>query len=117
MTENLKAQKLPEADYPRELWFAALNAYREIGLRSGGTTSDRVNAIADAILAERQRIADELFERPGFMVASSDFSGDYVKISFPSMKAMHDFHDAMVRLSQFKSAHPHSPSVEMERSA
>jgi hypothetical protein len=57
MSDTLKAQKLPEADYPKEIWFAALNAYREIGLRSDGSTSDRVNAIADAILAERYRSA------------------------------------------------------------
>jgi hypothetical protein len=50
---ELKAQKLPEAEYPKEIWFSALNAYREIGLRQGGATSDRVNAIVDAILAER----------------------------------------------------------------
>jgi hypothetical protein len=52
---ELKAQKLPEAEYPKEIWFSALNAYREIGLRQGGTTSDRVNAIADAIIVDRER--------------------------------------------------------------
>lgn len=52
---HLMAQKVPEAEYPKEVWFAALNAYQEIGNRQQGTTSDRVNAIADAIMAERER--------------------------------------------------------------
>ncbi len=74
------------------------------GLFATASQDDRqsvANAIARAILAERKRIANELFHRDGFMTLSSDFTGDYVKISFRSMKDAQDFHAAMVGLSQF----------------
>jgi hypothetical protein len=61
-----------------------------------------IGAAVKGLEAESERIASDLFNRNGFMTACSDKGSHYVKISFPNMDEMHDFHRAMVALSVFR---------------
>jgi hypothetical protein len=64
---KMRAQKLPESPYPRDIWFAALNAAREIVTHKSGA-----KPIADAILAERQLRQREVAKAEGDYTAGFD---------------------------------------------
>ena len=66
--------------------------------------------VARAILAERQRIADDLFHRNGFMLAKTGDGKHSVEISFRTLEEMHEFHRVLCELSRFKSRGPSLPS-------
>lgn len=71
-------------------------------------SQERIISVAQRWLDdERRKIADSIFQLDAFMTATSDFTGDYVRIAFKSTNDMHEFHRAMVFLSSLKSTvHP-----------
>ena len=86
---------------------AILNkAYKEEGFsnhyRLIGKTAREI--IANAILAERTRIASSLFNRPAFMLAVAGDGKPYVKIEFGTLEEMQDLHGALVELSKHKAS-------------
>jgi hypothetical protein len=72
--------------------------------------------MAKAILSERQRIADSLFKRNGFMLAKTGDGKHSVEISFRALEEMHDFHRALCELSWFTRLSPAIDEAKLRRS-
>jgi len=59
--------------------------------------------VSNAILAERERCATNLFDREAFMTAVSGDGDPYVKVQFKTLKEMQSFHRELCKLAAIRS--------------
>ncbi|MBX5206716.1 hypothetical protein [Rhizobium sp. NZLR11] len=90
-------------EIPDDIMKAACVCVSELPIIPDGWDEFEVaKLIAKAILAERQRIASDLFNRPGFMTNNSVDGKHWIEISFKTGEETFGLYNALVRLSQWK---------------
>ena len=107
------------SEIPEDIRKAVHRVIADLKGRADSIEEDAEAVLADAfsraILAERQRIADDLFHRSGLMLAKTGDGKHSVEISFRTLEEMHEFHRVLCELSRFKSRGPSLPSSLPER--
>lgn len=89
--------------YPEDIILAAKICWMEMPADPVDEANERcVELIVEVILAERERIASDLFNRGGFMTLEWDGKTHFIKITFPTSEAVWGFHHAMSDLAQYR---------------
>lgn len=100
-------------EIPEDIMKAANNCACVSAANYDRHVKDIARAIQAERNAERERIASHLFNRNGFMTATSSDGDHFVKIAFLNAQEMQDFHRALVELSQSRTV-PAPPAAITE---